>query len=169
MAELKIDGLDELRRRMGGVSDRLLKKVLRPSVRKGANIVRNQARANFNTAGGPNDITTAQKSSIRVTPRRGTPTRVVVSVVAGDLTGAQIKRFGKKAAYYALWVEKGHINRAAGQALRGSKAGVRAARAASTNNTPAHPYMQPAIETKAQEAIDTIVLDVTTRLPEVIL
>jgi len=168
MAELKIQGLDELRMRMNGVSDKLLKRVLRPSVRKGANVVRTQARDNFNTAGGPNDITTALKASIRVTPRRGTPTRVVVSVVAGDLTGAQIKKFGKKAAFYALWVERGHINRAAGQALRGSKAGVKAARAASTNNTPAHPYMQPAIETKAQEAIDIVVQDVTARLAEAV-
>jgi HK97 gp10 family phage protein len=167
MADTKIDGMAGLRMAMLGVSDKLLKRVLRPSVRKGANVVRNQARANFNTAGGPNDITTALKQSIRVTPRRGTPTRVVVSVVAGDLTGAQMKKFGKKAAFYALWVEKGHINRKAGQALRGSKEGVRAARAASTNNTPAHPYMQPAIETKAQEAIDIIVDDVTARLHEV--
>ena len=168
MAEVKIEGLDELRMRMNGVSDRLLKRVLRPSVRKGANVVRNQARDNFNTAGGPNDITTALKASIRVTPRRGTPTRVVVSVVAGDLTGAQIKKFGKKAAFYALWVEKGHINRKAGQALRGGKAAVKAARAASQNNTPAHPYMQPAIETKAQEAIDIVVQDVTARLAEAV-
>ena len=168
MAELKIQGLDELRMRMNGVSDKLLKRVLRPSVRKGANVLRTQARDNFNTAGGPNDITTALKASIRVTPRRGTPTRVVVSVVAGDLTGAPIKKFGKKAAFYALWVERGHINRAAGQALRGSKAGVKAARAASTNNTPAHPYMQPAIETKAQEAIDIVVQDVTARLAEAV-
>jgi len=168
MAEVRITGLDELRMRMNGVSDRLLKRVLRPSVRKGANVVRNQARDNFNTAGGPNDITTALKASIRVTPRRGTPTRVVVSVVAGDLTGAQIKKFGKKAAFYALWVERGHINRAAGQALRGGKASVKAARAASTNNTPAHPYMQPAIETKAQEAIDIVVQDVTARLAEAV-
>ena len=168
MAELKIEGLDELRMRMNGVSDRLLKRVLRPSVRKGANVVRNQARDNFNTADGPNDITTALKASIRVTPRRGTPTRVVVSVVAGDLTGAQIKKFGKKAAFYALWVEKGHINRKAGQALRGSKASIKAARAESTNNTPAHPYMQPAIETKAQEAIDIVVQDVTAKLAEAV-
>jgi len=164
--DLTITGLAELQMRMSGVSDRLLKKVLRPSVRKGANVIRNQARANFNIAGGPNDITVALKSSIRVTPRRGTPTRVVVSVVAGDLTGAQIKKFGKKAAFYALWVEKGHINRAAGQALRGSKAGVKAARAASTNNTPARPYMQPAIESKAQEAIDLVIQEVTNRLAE---
>jgi HK97 gp10 family phage protein len=168
MAELKIEGLDELRRRMNGVSDQLLKKTLRPAIRRGANVIRAQARANFNGAVGPNDITQALKSSIRVTPRRGTPTRVAISVVAGDLTGAQMKKFGKKAAFYALWVEKGHINRAAGQALRGSKEGVRAARAASTNNTPAHPYMRPALEAKAQEAIDITIQGVSDGLPGVV-
>lgn len=168
MADLKMDGLDELRVRMVGLSDRMLKRVLRPSVRKGANVVKAQARENFNTAVGPNELTGALKASIRVTPRRGTPTRVVVSVVAGDLTAAQTKKFGTKSAFYALWVEKGHINRGAGQALRGSKESLRAARAASTNNTPAHPYMQPAIESKAQEAIDIVISDVTSRLPEIV-
>jgi HK97 gp10 family phage protein len=167
MAEERILGLADLKLRMNGLSDRLLQKKLRPAVRRGANVIRAQARENFNTGAGPNDITEALKASIRVTPRRGTPTRVVISVVAGDLTGAQIKKFGKKAAFYALWVEKGHINRAAGQALRGSKAGVRAARAASTNNTPAHPYMQPALEAKAQEAIDITIQAVADGLQEI--
>jgi HK97 gp10 family phage protein len=166
MAEERIAGLADLRLRMMGLSDRLLKQALRPSVRRGANVIRAQARANFNTGAGPSDITQALKASIRVTQRRGTPTRVVYSVVAGDLTSAQVKKFGKTAAFYALWVEKGHINRAAGQALRGSKAGVLAARAASTNNTPAHPYMRPALSAKAQEAIDITIQAVTDRLPE---
>ncbi|WP_198116928.1 HK97 gp10 family phage protein [Massilia rhizosphaerae] len=168
MADLKVDGLDELHRRMAGVSERLVKNVLRSSVRKGGNVIRNQARANFNSAVGPNDLTGALKASIRVTPRRGTPTRVVVSIVAGDLTQAQVRKFGIKAAYYALWVEKGHINRKAGEALRGSKATLKAIRAASTNNTPAHPYMLPALQTKAQEAVDVVIHDVAARLPEVV-
>jgi HK97 gp10 family phage protein len=168
MADEHILGLAELRTRMLGVSDRLLKKKLRPAVRRGANVIRAQARANFNTGAGPNDVTEALKRSIRVTQRRGTPTRVVFSVVAGDLTAAQMKKFGKRAAFYALWVEKGHINRAAGQALRGSKEGLRAARAASTNNTPAHPYMQPALEAKAKEAIDVTVQAVADGLQEVV-
>lgn len=168
MAEIRIEGLEELRARMAGVSDRLVKNVLRSGLRKGANVVRSQARANFNGAVGPNELTGALRASIRVTQRRGTPTRVVFNVVAGSLTAAQKKRFGADAAYYALWVEKGHINRKAGQALRGSKAGVLAARAASTNNTPAHPFMRPAIEAKAREAIDIVVQDIGARLPEVV-
>lgn len=160
--------MDELRRRMDGFSDSLIRKILRPSVRKGGNVIRDQARANFNGAVGPNDLTGALRKSIRLTPRRGTPTRVAVSIVAGDLTPAQIKKFGIKSAFYALWVEKGHINRKAGEALRGSKVTLKAIRAASTNNTPAHPYMRPALEAKAQAAIDVVIQDVSARLPEAV-
>lgn len=169
MAELKIDGLADVQRRLNGVSDRLVKNVLRTSLRQAANVVRAQARANFNTAAGPNGISGALKASIRVTARRGTPTRVTYSVVAGDMTTAQQKKFGTDAAYYALWVEKGHINRAAGNALRGGRRAKAEARAASTSNTPAHPFMRPAIESKAQEAIDVLVEAVRERLPELVL
>jgi HK97 gp10 family phage protein len=167
MADLKVQGLAELRQRMAGVSDKLVKNVLRSGLRKGATIVRNQARANFSTAGGPNSLTGALRASIRVTPRRGTPTRVVFSIVAGTLTKAQTKKFGADSAYYALWVEKGHINRKLGQALRGGLRKKAAARAVSTSNTPAHPYMKPAIENKAQEAIDIMIKTIGDKLPEI--
>ncbi len=167
MPDLKVQGLDQLRLRLAGVSDKLVKNTLRAGLRKAATVVRDQARANFNTAGGPNDLTRALKASIRVTPRRGTPTRVVFSVAAGSLTNAQAKKFGADSAYYALWVEKGHINRKLGQALRGGSSRKAAARAASTNNTPAHPYMLPAIEAKAQEAIDIMIQTISDKLPEV--
>jgi HK97 gp10 family phage protein len=168
MADLKVQGLDQLRVRMAGISDKLVKNALRAGLRKGATAVRNQARANFNAAGGPNDLSGALKASIRVTPRRGTPTRVVFSVSAGALTKAQTKKFGPDSAYYALWVERGHINRKLGEALRGGTRKKAAARAASTNNTPAHPYMRPAIEAKAQEAIDIMIQTVAEKLPEVV-
>jgi HK97 gp10 family phage protein len=169
MADLNITGLADLQARLAGASDKIVKNVLRGALRKGANVVRNQARANFNAGNpAPNDITQALRSSIRVTARRGTATRVTYSVVAGDLTATQQKKFGASSAYYALWVEKGHINRKAGDALRGGKRAKAAARAASTSNTPAHPYMQPALESKAQEAIDAVAQDVRDRLPEAI-
>jgi hypothetical protein len=168
MADLRIDGLADVQLRLAGASDKLVKNVLRGALRKGANVVRNQARANFNGAVGPNDITEALKTSIRVTARRGTATRVTYSVVAGDLTATQQKKFGTNAAYYALWVEKGHINRKAGDSLRGGKRYKAMARAASTSNTPAHPYMQPALENKAQEAVDAVAQDVRDRLPEIV-
>jgi HK97 gp10 family phage protein len=168
MAELKIEGLAELQTRMGGISDKLVKNVLRSGLRQAANVIRNQARANFDGAVGPSEITGALKASIRVTQRRGTPTRVVYNVVAGDLTAAQTKKFGTASAFYALWVERGHINRKAGEALRGGRLAKAAARAASTSNTPAHPFMLPAVEGKAQEAVDMLVKTIKEKLPEVV-
>jgi hypothetical protein len=161
-----LTGITQLRANLEQFPGRLAKNVLRTGLRRGATVLRDQARANFNTGAGPNDLTRALKASIRVTARRGTPTRIVFNVVAGELTTAQVKRFGKDAAYYALWVEKGHINRKAGQALRGSKASLKAARASSTSNTPAHPYMRPALEAKAQAAIDAVAATVESRLSE---
>jgi HK97 gp10 family phage protein len=169
MADLKIEGLADVQTRLSGISDKLVKNVLRSSLRQAANVVREQARTNFDGAAPhPNALTRALQASIRVTARRGTPTRVTYSVVAGDLTQAQQKRLGAAAAFYALWVEKGHINRKAGEALRGGKRSKAEARAASTNNTPAHPYMQPALEAKAQEAIDVLVQSVRDKLPELV-
>jgi hypothetical protein len=161
-----LTGITQLRANLEQFPGRLAKNVLRAGLRRGSTVLRDQARANFNTGTGPNDLTRALKASIRVTARRGTPTRIVFNVVAGELTAAQVKRFGKDAAFYALWVEKGHINRKAGQALRGSKASMKAARASSTSNTPAHPYMRPALEAKAQAAIDAVAATVESRLSE---
>lgn len=168
MADLKITGLDALRLTLAGVPDKLVKGALRSGLRQGANLIRNQAKANFGTAGGPNELTGALKASIRTTACRGTPTRVVFNVVAGQLTAAQTKKFGPNSPFYALWVEKGHINRKMGAALRGSKESVKAARAASESNTPAHPYMRPALESEAQAAIDMVVQVVSDRIGELV-
>lgn len=166
MADLSVSGLADLSTLLAGLPERMVKNSLRVGMRKAANVVKSQAQANFDGVGGPNELTGALKASIRVTPRRGTPTSVVFNVVAGSMTGAQQKKFGMQSAYYALWVEKGHINRGLGQALRGSRASVKAARAASTSNTPAHPFMAPAIQAKAQEALDVLVQTVTDNLSE---
>lgn len=166
MADLQVTGLAELRTAFERMPEKLVKNSIRAGLRKGANLVRQQARANFDGAGGPNELTGALKASIRVTPRRGTPTRVVFNVVAGELTKAQKKKFGADSAYYALWVEKGHINRKMGEALRGGTRKKAAARAASTSNTPAHPFMRPAIEAKGQEAIDLMVSTIRNNLAQ---
>jgi HK97 gp10 family phage protein len=166
MADLTITGLDALCARLVGLPDKLIKGSIRSGLRQAANVVKDQAKSNFSGAGGPNELTGALKASIRVTARRGTPDRVVFNVVAGTLTASQTKKFGADSAYYALWVERGHINRALGAALRGNKDSVKAARAESTNNTPAHPFMRPAIESKAQAAIDTMVEVITAKLSE---
>lgn len=166
MADMNITGLDAIIARLGAAPTKLVNGALRAGVRQAANLVRDQAKANFGGAGGPNELTGALKASIRTTQRRGSPTRVVFNVVAGTLTAAQTKKFGAESAFYALWVERGHINRKLGDALRGSKASLKAARAASTSNTPAHPFMAPAIVSKGQAALDLIVSTIEAKLPE---
>lgn len=166
MADIQITGLAELRSRITNLPGRLVKNALKAGLRQAANIIKDQARQNFGQAGEPNELSGALKNSIRVIARSGTPTRVNFSVTAGSLSAAQQKRFGANSAFYALWVEKGHINRKLGEALRGSHAGRAAARKASTSNTPAHPYMKPALESKAKEALDKLTSVVKDRLPE---
>ncbi|OFJ49598.1 hypothetical protein BA896_012705 [Janthinobacterium lividum] len=168
MADLKITGMDQLRARMAGLQPKLLNGAIRAGVRQGANIIKAQARANFDGAVGPGELSGALKASIRVTPRRGTPTRIRMSIVAGTLTKSQTKKFGAESAYYSLWVERGHINRKLGEALRGSRAAAKAARAESTSNTPARPYLKPALDAKAQPAIDMLVSTIISKLPEVV-
>ena len=65
-------------------------------------------------------------------------------------------------------MERGHINRKLGEALRGSRAEATAARKDSSSNTPAHPYLKPALDAKAQAAIDTLVSTIISKLPEVV-
>lgn len=170
MADLTVKGLAELRAAFEQLPARLVNGAIRAGLRQGANLVKNQAKANFNHAPGPKDLTAALKASIRVTQRRGTPTRVVFNVVAGDLTKAQVKRFGKQAAFYALMVERGHwVNN--GKALAGGrKDAARARRIAGgeTRYVPAHPYMRPAIEAKAQAAIDVMIDTIGAKLPEAV-
>lgn len=166
MADLLVSGMAELRRAFEQLPAKLVKNSIRTGLRKGANLVKQQAQANFNAGQGPSDLSTALRKSIRVAARRGTATRVVFNVVAGELTSAQKKKFGEESAFYALMVERGHINRKLGQALRGSKSGVKAARNASTSNTPAHPFMRPAIDSKAQAAIDLMIATIRTNLPQ---
>jgi HK97 gp10 family phage protein len=166
MANLDAAKLAGIRINLQQLSPKLANKILRPSLRRGSNIVRDEARANFGSNGGPNSISGALRASIRVVARRGSPTRVSFGVFAGDLTASQKKRFGAEAAFYAFMVEKGHINRRAGQALRGSAAGRQATRAASTSNTPAHPFMRPAIVAKAGSVIDTVANEVRSRIRE---
>lgn len=136
MADLDVTGLSELRGRFSELPNRLMKNVLKSSLRQAANVVKDEAKSRVPVSSG------ALKSSIRVISRRGSPTSVLMSVVAGDLTGKQQSKFGQKSAFYALFVEKGSVNMAA------------------------HPFMKPAIESKAQAAIDVMVQAIGDKLAD---
>lgn len=154
MADISITGLNQLSAALSNVAPRLAKNALAAGMRQAANIVKDQAKTNFNGAGGPTDLTGDLKRSISTVQRRGTQDRVVFNVVAGKLTTAQINKYGRDSPYYALWVEKGHINRKMHDALFGMRRFKAYQRQVSESNTPAHPYMAPALQSKAQEAVD---------------
>lgn len=172
-----VAGGAELQARFARLPANMVQSVMRKAVRQGANLISARARENFSGAvealGGarsdtlnPHTVSGALRASIRVTERRGTPTRVVFNVVAGELSGAQKSKFGADSAYYALWVERGHINRKMGQALRGSRAFVLHQRQTSESNTPAHPYLAPAVESEANNVIESISGSVASQLEQ---
>lgn len=175
MANVTVSGLDSLKVRLDALPRNMVQNIFRKAVRQAANLIAAKARTNFVGAvvaiGGarsdtanPQIVSGALKASIRVVPRRGTPDRVVFNVVAGDLSSAQKKTFSANSAYYALWVERGHINRKMGNALRGSRAFKLNSRATSESNTPAHPFMAPAVVSEGDAAIELIIESVTAQL-----
>lgn len=168
MADLEIGGMGELSATLSALPEKLVINILRSSLRKAANVIADGARANFGTGDGPESISGALAASIRVMGQRGTPTKAAVSVVAGVLTGAQTKKFGVQSAFYALMVEKGHLNLASGQKLRGggrSKLNQRIAlKAGGATMTPPHPFMRPAIEQRGQAALDVMIADIENQL-----
>ena len=118
----------------------MIKNILRASMREAANLIKDEAKLRC-----PVD-TGALRDSIRVVPRRGTPTRVVMNVVAGaPFSASKTEKYGIKAPFYAMFVERGTVH------------------------APPHPFMRPAIEGGAQAAIDRVVMGISDRLPEVVL
>ena len=65
MADVTIEGLDVLVQRMAGITDRAMKNSISVGLRKASNVIRDQAKANFGQAGGPNSISGALRGSIR--------------------------------------------------------------------------------------------------------
>ena len=164
MANAQITGLTEMQAALSRLPDKIVVNILRASLRQAAKVVADQAKQNFGQGDGPNSISGALRASIRVSPRRGSPTRVAVDVVAGVLTGAQTKKFGAQSAFYALMVEKGHISRGKGEALRGG--GKQAQRAAHKGGVvPPHPFMRPAIEKRGQDVLQQLIDTIKTKLP----
>jgi len=134
MANETLKGLGDIRLRLQGLPPRLVKNVLKAGLRQGANVVKDEAKSMVPKDSG------AAAASIRVVARRGTPDRVVFNVVAGDLSGKQQSKFGQKSAFYVLFLEKGTVK------------------------MPPRPFMRPALEQKAQEAIDTVAQIIAQKL-----
>ena len=160
-------GLNELKAKLAALPSGIQNNIMRSAVRQGANVVKDAAKENFpGSDDGPESLTGALKASIRVSPGKGSQTLAVAYVMAGTLTPAQTKKFGADSAFYALWVEKGHINRKMNDALRGSQAFKRGQRATSTSNTPPHPFMRPALDNNISAVIDAMTQTISSKLPD---
>ena len=161
-----MSGMAELRARLATLPPGIVNNILRGAVRQGVNVITAAAKANFPGAdNGPESLTGVLKGSIRTSSGRGSPTLAVAYTVAGTLTPAQINKFGADSAYYAMWVERGHINRKMNDALSGSKQFKTYQRAISGSNTPPHPFMRPAFENNSAAALDAIIETVRSKLP----
>ncbi len=171
MVDTTIIGLSGVHATLAGVPDKLAKNALRAGLRQAANLIRDAARANFNTGGGPNDITGALKASIRTVSLKGSPTRIAFGVAAGALTNAQKKKFGIDSTYYAVMVEYGHLMRGKGDALKGGTRSKMAQRFAlgkvGAASVAPRPFMRPALEKNAQAAIDMVAATVADKLSDV--
>lgn len=134
-----IQGLAELRPRLLAIPDKMLKRILQPSLRIAANVVKDREVELV-----PVD-TGAARDSIKVVARRGTPTRVVFNVVAGgDLSAAKQAKHGIRSPYYVVFLEFGTVK------MR------------------AQPFARPAFEQEAPVAVDMFVIAVGDRLPQVV-
>lgn len=163
MSETSFDvpGFKELMDKMEQLPIRLEKSVMRGAIRAGSKIVADQARRNAPVLQTPDKrrVFGALAKSIRVMATGVKNSVVRGGVVAGGKTSVGRGKNKEAAdAFYAMWVEYGHLIRTAGQRLMGgtrSKQAQRASLAASgAASVPPHPFMRPAIDSKTQAAID---------------
>lgn len=156
MSDVRVKGLSELNKFLQQLPAQLEANILRGALREGAKVVEADAKARV-----PED-TGRLKESIRVSTRlkKG---RVVASIYAGGRSGAKKVmprkggglRVGYELAFYAMWVEYGTaahkiLPRKPGGFL---SIGGNFVRGVEHPGTKPRPYMRPALEAKAQEAV----------------
>lgn len=139
--EFKIEGLDGVLRKMRELSPKLQKKGLVAAVRKGANIVRDDARNRAKQFDDPSTPRPIWKEIVsKVNGRRGRQEGGVVMQV-GIRGGA--RKSGDN-VFYWRFLEFG------------------------TEKMAARPFMRPALESKAEAATDAIVTELNRQLDEVL-
>ena len=145
MADFKIEGLDEVLRKMRGLSQKLQKKGATAALRKGARVVVKAARANYATLGADDPDTKSNigkaitsRADSRMGKREGG-----VAVKVGVAGGARPKK-GTEDEGHWRFVEFG-------------KEGV-----------PARPFMRPALENNVAKVTDEIVSQLNVQIDKII-
>lgn len=149
--EFKIEGLDGVLRKMRELSPKLQKKGLVSAMRKGANIVRDDARARAKQFDDPSTPRPIWKEIVtRNNSRRGRKEGGVVMQV-GVRGGARnpggsanASNDNASSVWYWRFLEFG------------------------TSKMQAQPFMRPALESKAEAATDAIVTELNRQLDEVL-
>jgi HK97 gp10 family phage protein len=151
---INITGGEALAKALKELPTKIERNIMRSAMRKGARVIANEAKANVPVDDG--DL----KRSIRVTTRSQ----------KGEVTATAVA--GNKRAFYANWVEfgtVGHmINAKPGKLLKFT------ARDGKVIETPrvlhpgarAKPFMRPALDNKADEAVKAVARQVRAKLNE---
>ena len=141
--EFKIEGTKEIKRRLGLLPQRLGQNAARRALRRGANVIRDDARANAKRLNDPTTPQDIAKNIVVKGMKRGDERRQkVVGMRVGILGGA--KRVARAS---------GEIQ-GAGRANPGGDTYYWRFLEFGTSKMPAKPFMRPAMNNKASQAMD---------------
>ena len=159
--DVTFTGLSNLQAMFKDLPAKLAEAGLRRAAFAGANLICEQAKVNVSR--GQSGTLAAAIITKRIEEKSGPFIQTYKVCVRKG-------KYGGPDGYYGHWVEYGHLSRAKGQALRGSKTSVKNQRAAllagGAAHVPAHPYMRPAYDAKAEEAVAVIKEELINRIKQ---
>ncbi|WP_043616876.1 HK97-gp10 family putative phage morphogenesis protein [Chromobacterium violaceum] len=142
MAMVEIHGLERVMRHLDAVPRKLQRKILRRGLRKGAALVRDEARRRVRRRSG------LLAKSITVASSRGSGQRGAVAYKVGL----------RSRAWYGRYLEYGHVKRGRGQKIAGGerrRAATREVLKGAGQFVPPYPFMRPAAD-KLPRALDAV-------------
>ncbi|OHX20507.1 hypothetical protein BI344_08585 [Chromobacterium sphagni] len=150
MATGEVHGLDALMRHLDAVPRNLQRKILRRGLRKGAALVRDEARRRVQRRSG------LLAKSIVVASSRGSGQRGAVAYKVGL----------RSRAWYGRYLEYGHVKRGRGQKIAGGerrRTATREVLKGAGQFVPPYPFMRPAAE-KLPDAVGIVADEVRAAL-----
>ncbi|MFK7089403.1 HK97-gp10 family putative phage morphogenesis protein [Chromobacterium violaceum] len=142
MATVEIHGLERMMRHLDAVPRKLQRKILRRGLRKGAALVRDEARRRVRRRSG------LLAKSITVASSRGSGQRGAVAYKVGL----------RSRAWYGRYLEYGHVKRGRGEKIAGGerrRAATREVLKGAGQFVPPYPFMRPAAD-KLPRALDAV-------------
>lgn len=162
----EIRGLEEVTQAFEEMTTRVQNKVLRYALRKGANLMRDEARALA-----PNDTGNLKKAIISAASRSSDRNIIMYKV---KIKSRPYMKDGvkKDPAVYATPLEMGHLVVGRGKGLKGgknSKAKQRAdMKGSGVKFVPPKPFLRPAFDAKNEAAFEAVVEEFKNKIGELI-